>query len=68
MAKDRYKITAQCENPRCGFTEFVAYRSKIIKTGTGGWPYEISKLVCPGCRMWADIVGIEKEDTGGWAP
>jgi hypothetical protein len=58
--KKTYLITAQCQNARCSTGTFTTTRSKITKISTGGTPYQIAKVVCPGCKMWADITGIEE--------
>ena len=57
--KKTYLVTAQCQNERCSTNIFTATRSKIIKTGTSGVLYQIEKLVCPECKMWADITRIK---------
>lgn len=56
MRKPYFIVTARCQ--RCPSPIFKANRKKIEKVGTDGQKYQIKKLVCPSCRMWADIVNI----------
>ena len=57
MPKAKFKVIAICTNSGFGITRFVKFRTVVVKTSAGGYPYEISKLVCPGCRMWNDVGG-----------
>ncbi len=60
MSKELYRIRATCENSRCATTVFEAERREIWRMSTGGRPYEIDKIVCPACRMWAPITAIRE--------
>lgn len=55
MKKPYFNITARCE--RCG--EFTVQRKKKIYVGSDDHEHIIEKLVCPDCRMHADITKIE---------
>jgi hypothetical protein len=57
-----HPVTAHCTNPRCETTAFTVGRKKIEVTGTDEQTRPISKLVCPACRMWGDVVRIEQEE------
>jgi len=39
---------------------FDVDRKQVRKSATDGNEYTISKLICPGCRLWADVVSIEE--------
>jgi len=58
--KKVYEITAECNSFKCKGRVFTVERSKIMKKSTGGYTYQIEKVVCPYCTMWADIINIQR--------
>ena len=61
--KPTYQVDAYCQHPRCESQSFSVLRDRIHKTGTDGRTYTISKVVCPSCRMWADVVQIQEVES-----
>ena len=58
MRPPYFEVTAQCK--RCQPGEFFVQRKQVVKKNTEGRNYTISQVVCPGCRMWAEITKIER--------
>ncbi len=59
MKRPYYIITALCDSRLCKGREFQVERKHVVKTSTSGQKYTIEHVVCPECKMWANITGIE---------
>jgi hypothetical protein len=52
-------VSAVCENPDCGRDVFRREKRRITRIGESGIEYELSRLACPDCGLWAEISDIE---------
>jgi hypothetical protein len=59
MKKPYYQITAICNTPTCRGRIFRAERKRVVRTSQSGAEYKTSRVVCPQCRMWADVTKID---------
>jgi hypothetical protein len=56
----RYRITAMCNSKKCKGLEIISLKNKVRKVSTAEIEYVIKNIVCPRCRMWAEIKKIEE--------
>jgi hypothetical protein len=54
-----FKVTGRCDSG-CPVDSWQVERKQVVKTGTCGLPYTISRLVCPRCNAWGRVVKIEE--------
>ena len=54
-----YIVTAFCSNPNCDGEVFRRERKKTSYVSSCGVEQRIATLVCPGCRMHAEIIKFE---------
>jgi len=59
MRPPYFKVNALCGHQACDMLAFSVDRKKVDKIGSDGHAYRINKVVCPGCKTWADVVSIE---------
>ncbi len=59
MKAPYFNVTARCNHQRCSNGTFTVQRKKAVKKSAEGNSYTIGSVVCPECRMWADVVDIE---------
>lgn len=62
MKNQGFTVTALCGNGHCDTIEFTMQRKRIQVEGSDGNLREISRLVCPMCRMWGQVVRIEQNE------
>jgi hypothetical protein len=55
-----FELRCLCTSPKCGRHEFPLLRSNVVRKSTSGQPYTISQVVCPKCRMWAEVQEIKE--------
>lgn len=60
--KKFYVVAAHCTNEQCETSVFTVRRKKVMVEGSDGNLREISRLVCPMCRMWGQVVRIEQNE------
>lgn len=54
---NKVRISAKCN--KCG--EFEVVRTRGKRQATSGETYDLPKnVVCPTCRMWAEIINAEE--------
>ncbi|WP_305042406.1 hypothetical protein [Geoalkalibacter sp.] len=59
MGQD-YVVAGLCTNERCETSVFTVRRKRVLVEGQDGQVRQISRLVCPMCRMWGEVVQIEE--------
>lgn len=59
MRKPYFEIEAQCRNDACKM-KIRTWRKKVSKVGESGQEYTIEHVVCPECKMWANIYSIKE--------
>jgi len=57
QTSNEFKITGSCD--KCGRFEVIRMRGKRVSSD-GKVHYLPQNVVCPTCRMWAEIVAIEE--------
>lgn len=62
-ASKLFVVTAVCNSRRCNSRTFTVERKKIMRRSTSGDDFLMQNIVCPECRMWADVQKIEKRET-----
>lgn len=60
LKKPFYRLTAECGSRECRHREFAVDRKSVHRVGTDGQAHETRNVVCPVCRMWADVKKIER--------
>jgi len=59
MKSPSYIVTAFCSNPDCVGEEFRRERKKCSYVSSCGVEQRIATLVCPVCRLHAEVTAIE---------
>lgn len=60
MRPPYFEVSARCNQSKCPTTDFKVDRRKVVKKSSEGNEYTIGQVVCPGCRMWAEVTGIRE--------
>lgn len=55
-----FELRALCTSYKCGQHEFTRRKSRILRTSTSNQVYQINRLVCPRCGMWAEIQDVKE--------
>lgn len=60
LKKPYFRVTAECSSRECLYREFTVERKTVYRVSTSGQTYETRNVVCPVCRMLADVTRIER--------
>lgn len=55
-----FDLHCLCTSHKCRRFEFSVRRGSVTKRSTSNQAYTISRVVCPQCRMWADVQEIKE--------
>jgi hypothetical protein len=55
-----FDLLCLCTSHKCRRHEFRVRRGSVRRKSTSDQEYTVSRVVCPQCRMWADVQEIKE--------